>query len=133
MDVLTTRTAPRYTRPEGITSYLLASTRTCGAEHLTTSLVDVDPGGAQRVHSHAPEQIYFILEGRGRMTVGTVSRHVQAGDCVFIPSRTRHGLENTSSDRLRYFSAAAPAFLPQELESFWPLSAAKPREEPGEE
>lgn len=27
--------APRYIRPEGITSHLLASPRTCNAEHLT--------------------------------------------------------------------------------------------------
>ena len=38
MHVLKKETAPRYVRPEGITSYLLASPRTSSAEHLTTTL-----------------------------------------------------------------------------------------------
>src|SRR5262249_5581857 len=71
MRILTRETAPRYIRPEGIVSYLLASPRTCGAVHLAASLVEIQPGGAQRVHAHDPEQLYFILEGSGRMTVGT--------------------------------------------------------------
>ncbi len=123
MIVLRNRTAPRYKRPEGITSYLLASAKTAGAEHLTCTYVEIDPGGRQRVHRHAPEQIYFILEGHGQMTVGTETKEVEAGDCVFIPSGADHGLQNASKDVLRYFSAAAPAFEMHELEALWPLPA----------
>ena len=36
MQVLTKEKAPRYRRPEGATSYLLASPRTSQAKHLTT-------------------------------------------------------------------------------------------------
>jgi hypothetical protein len=60
MHVLKKETAPRYTRPEGITSYLLASPRTSGAEHLTTTLAVLQPGGEQRIHSHRPEQVYWV-------------------------------------------------------------------------
>jgi len=60
MHVLKKETAPRYMRPEGITSYLLASPRTSSAEHLTTTLAVIQPGGEQRLHSHRPEQVYFI-------------------------------------------------------------------------
>jgi len=74
MHVLKKETAPRYVRPEGITSYLLASPRTSSAEHLTTTLAVIQPGGEQRIHSHQPEQVYFILEGTGLMTVGACRR-----------------------------------------------------------
>ena len=70
MHVLKKETAPRYVRPEGITSYLLASPRTSSAEYLTTTLAVIQAGGEQRLHSHRPEQVYFIHEGRGLMTVG---------------------------------------------------------------
>src|SRR5262249_36416510 len=110
-----------YVRPEGIVSYLLASPRTCGAVHLAASLVEIQPGGAQRVHAHDPEQLYFILEGSGRMTVGTEAAQVKAGDCVFIPSGALHGLTNDGPTMLTYFSAAAPAFTSEELAQFWPL------------
>ncbi len=57
MHVLKKEAAPRYTRPEGITSYLLASPRTSSAEHLTTTLAVIQPGGEQQLHSHRPEQV----------------------------------------------------------------------------
>ena len=74
MHVLTKDTAPRYVRPEGITSYLLVSSRTSSAEYLTTTLAVIQPGGEQRIHSHRPEQVYFILEGSGLMTVGSETK-----------------------------------------------------------
>ena len=123
MKILRKNTAPRYRRKEGISSYLLASSRTCGAGHLTTTLVDIEPGGQQRVHSHAPEQIYFILEGEGTMTIGDDTAEVQQGDCVFVPSGSPHGIRNQTTRVLRYLSAAAPAFADAELVSFWPLQS----------
>jgi len=123
MHVFKRETAPRYTRPEGITSYLLASPRTTSAEHLTTTLAVIQPGGEQRLHSHPPEQIYFILEGRGLMTVGGETQRVGPGDCVFIPSGQQHGLKNDGDVTLRYFSAAASAYEPGHLEKTWSLQS----------
>ena len=121
MKIVQKRTAPRYQRTEGIISYLLASSRTAGAHHLTVTLVEIEPGGHQRLHSHLPEQIYFILEGTGKMTVDKETREVRAGDCVFIPSQAVHGLANMADSLLSYLSAAAPAFETGELEALWPL------------
>ena len=121
MKVLRSEQAPRYKREEGITSYLLASARTCDAGFLTTTLVELEPGGRQQVHSHEPEQVYFLLEGHGRMTVGSEEAEVRAGECVFVPSGMPHGLQNTGSGRLRYFSAASSSFSRGELERLWPL------------
>jgi mannose-6-phosphate isomerase-like protein (cupin superfamily) len=123
MQILKKETAPRYTRPEGITSHLLASPRTSTAEHLTTTLAEIQPGGDQRLHRHRPEQVYFILEGSGLMTVGDETQRVGAGDCVFIPSDQPTGLRNDTANVLRYFSAAAPAYERAQLESSWPLKS----------
>lgn len=123
MKILKKESAPRYIRREGIISYLLASSRTSDAEYLTTSLVEIRPGGNQRIHDHIPEQVYFILKGNGLMTVGDEKAHVGPGDCIFIPSQTPHGLENDREKLLRYFSAAAPAFEPRQLETLWPLKS----------
>ena len=119
--VLRKKSAPRYKRDAGIVSYLLASARTSQSQYLTTTLVEIEPGGIQRIHSHIPEQIYFILEGSGSMTVGSESEQVGSGDCVFIPSGSDHGLINDGDSTLRYFSASAPTFEKSELYEFWPL------------
>lgn len=121
--ILRKYTAPRYMRKEGITSYLLASPRTCDAKQLTTSLVEIIPGGEQRIHIHIPEQIYYILEGSGFMRVGEDTAHVERGDCIFIPSGEPHGLRNDGEVLLRYLSAAAPSFLPEQIERLWPLKS----------
>lgn len=123
MKILRRERAPRYCRQEGITSYLLASPRTSDARHLTTTLVEIEPGGEQRVHSHAPEQIYFILEGVGLMSVGAETEQVAAGDCILVPSEAPHGLRNNGDVILRYFSAAAPSFTADQLERWWPLES----------
>jgi mannose-6-phosphate isomerase-like protein (cupin superfamily) len=123
MRILKKKTAPRYVREEGIVSYLLASPRTSDAKQLTTSVVEISPGGGQRVHSHVPEQIYFILEGGGMMTVGDQREHVGSGDCIFIPTEIPHGLDNDGEVLLRYFSAAAPSFSRKQLEDLWPLKS----------
>lgn len=123
MQVIKKEAAPRYQRSEGITSYLLASPRTTSAVHLTTTLAVIEPGGEQRIHSHSPEQVYFILEGSGLMSVGNETQRVGPGDCVFIPSRQPHGLKNDGDVTLRYFSAAAPAYPPGHLEKTWALKS----------
>jgi mannose-6-phosphate isomerase-like protein (cupin superfamily) len=123
MEILKRRTAPRYVRDEGITSYLLASPVTSRATYLTTSQVEIEPGGEQRVHSHALEQVYYIVEGEGMMTVGDERAHVGPGDCVFVPAGKPHGLKNEGGVLLKYFSAAAPSFNGQELRNLWPLKS----------
>ena len=122
MDILTPEKAPRYKR-DNITSHLLASSLTCQSKHLTTSLVEMAPGGVQNLHSHMPEQTYFILEGSGSMTVGAQTGDVGVGDCVFIPSGTPHGLINTGDVPLKYYSAAGPSFPADKLEELWPLQS----------
>ena len=125
MNILQRDTAPRYRRPEGITSYLLASSRTCGALHLTTTLVEIEPGGEQRIHQHSPEQVYFILAGAGEMSVAGETRMVGPGDSVFVPSGSPHGITNPGQVLLRYFSAAAPAFAAEELAVLWPMASER--------
>ena len=121
MEILKKNDSPRYIRKEGIKSYLLASPVTCNSTHLTTTLVELEPGGKQRVHKHEPEQVYFIIDGTGKMTVGDEHQIVNSDDCIFIPSNEAHGLENIGESKLRYFSAAYPSFTKEELGNFWAI------------
>ena len=120
MNISARHSAPRYIR-DGVTSYLLASKRTGGAENIAVTLVEMDVDGIQHIHKHEPEQTYTILEGSGVMTVDGERKLVQAGDCIFIPSWVEHGLENTGGMALMYLSAASPSFTLQECFDWWPL------------
>jgi mannose-6-phosphate isomerase-like protein (cupin superfamily) len=119
MKIATKNTAQTYSR-DGIKSYLLVSGITTDSRQLTTTLVEMDSGGLQHLHSHQQEQCYFIIEGEGEMTVGREKAMVGPGDCIFIPSNEPHGLKNTGGGFLKYFSAASPSWSRKELVDLWP-------------
>ena len=120
MHITNKRNTRRYQRDD-ISSYLLVSEISTGSKHITTTLVEMEPGGRQHIHAHVTEQCYFILEGRGQMTVGEETREVKAGDSIFVPSSTKHGLLNTGDGVLRYLSAGSPPFGAQAEADLWPL------------
>ena len=69
------------------------------------------PGRAVTPHHHRElEEIYYILSGRGRMTVGKQSNTVEAGDAIYVPRGHRHTLENTGDEPIRLLVVCGPAF-----------------------
>lgn len=120
MHIFSTNDSPSYER-NGSFSRLLVSTATTGSKYLTATEVDVPKGAIQALHSHDEEQLYYILEGVGEMTVGSETLEIKQGDCVFIPSGHEHGLRNSRNLTLRYFSCSAPVLGGIErLQKIWP-------------
>jgi len=70
------------------------------------------PGCAVTPHRHRQiEEIYYIVAGRGVMTVGDETREVGPGDAVYIPRGNRHTLENTGADPIKLILVCGPAFF----------------------
>ena len=128
MKIVRKDTVPRYKR-DNITSALLVSRLTTKAKSLTVTIVEMEPEGIQQVHSHEQEQMYYILEGSGEMTVVKETRDVLKGDCIFFHRNAPHGLKNTGKTILRYLSAASPSFTVQECQDLWPLPSLKEEQE----
>jgi mannose-6-phosphate isomerase-like protein (cupin superfamily) len=64
----------------------------------------VVPAGASiGVHTHDPddEEIYIVISGRGRMTLGGETFIVESGDVIVNPPSGTHGLENIGNTELR--------------------------------
>ena len=71
----------------------------------------LEPGQAVTPHFHREtEEVYYVLEGEGVMTVGGESRAVSAGDAILIPLNTVHSLENTGAATMRIVLVCGPAF-----------------------
>jgi len=69
------------------------------------------PGHSVRPHHHRQiEEIYYIVAGRGVMTVGDEQQTVGPGDAVYIPREHRHSLENTGAEPMRIVLVCGPAF-----------------------
>lgn len=70
------------------------------------------PGCAVIPHHHREiEEIYYIVSGRGLMTVGDETREVEAGDAVYVPRGHRHTLANTGVQPITLLVACGPAFF----------------------
>jgi quercetin dioxygenase-like cupin family protein len=52
-----------------------------------------EPGQAQRVHTHAgADKFYVVVSGRARMTVGDETREAGPGTVVWAPADVPHGV-----------------------------------------
>jgi len=78
------------------------------AETSEAFIVVLQPGEAPPHHVHEDtEQIFYILEGRGILSVGAdpiTSYPVQPGDFVRIPAKTLHSIRCEGNPSLRYLS-----------------------------
>jgi mannose-6-phosphate isomerase-like protein (cupin superfamily) len=73
---------------------------------------EVLPAGKRvgRHHHLETEEVYYILQGAGRMTVGNETNEVAAGDAIFIPRGAAHTLENTGQTPMTILLVCGPAY-----------------------
>jgi len=70
-------------------------------EHFFCDTYCFEPGQEQKPHTHAHEdKVYYVLEGRGRFTVGAEERELGAGEIALAPAGQNHGVANRSEARL---------------------------------
>jgi quercetin dioxygenase-like cupin family protein len=63
----------------------------------------LEPGGELAAHSHAPPEIYHVLEGSALVTIDGVERKVSAGATVFIPGDAVHSVRNPFDQAFKVF------------------------------
>lgn len=75
------------------------------------------PGGATLLHRHhASEELYHIVSGMGRMTLGDEEFAIVAGDTILIPPGTPHCLHNNGDEPLCLLCCCAPAYRHEDTE-----------------
>jgi len=73
---------------------------------------EVGPGQATRPHRLAGSEVYYILEGRGRMHVDAEEAEVAEGQAVYVPPRAIQFIENPGPGMLRFLCLVDPAWTP---------------------
>ena len=77
----------------------------------------VAPAMKTVLHRHIKtEEIYYITQGQGRMTLGLATFDVAAGDTICIAPGTPHRIENTGRKALKILCACAPAYSHEDTE-----------------
>ncbi|HPW18263.1 MAG TPA: cupin domain-containing protein [Candidatus Aminicenantes bacterium] len=70
----------------------------------------VEPGAWTLPHRLAGAEVYYVLEGTGRMRVGDEEAPVAAGDAVYIPPGALQSIGNTGPGRLSFLCIVDPAW-----------------------
>ncbi len=89
----------------------LLAWRNSSIRNQTLAEARVSPGTTTEAHHHIrTEEIYFILEGEGRMIIEGESRPVGHGDAIAIPPGAVHRITNTGDRVLRFLCCCAPGY-----------------------
>lgn len=69
-------------------------------EHFHETIIE--PHATIGYHQHTGnEEVYYIVEGRGKMTLNGNEVEVEPGDAIITQSGDSHGLSNTSDSEMR--------------------------------
>lgn len=80
-------------------------------EGISVAEATVMPGQETAAHRHnASQEIYYVLEGRGSMTLGGDARDVRKGDAILIPPGTVHRIRNAGDKKLRFLCICHPPY-----------------------
>jgi len=111
MEVRNIHEVPPFTTKDGSEiRELLAYRNSCIAAQ-SLAEARLPPGGATTRHYHPrTEEIYYLLEGSGRMELGDELRDVGPGDAVAIPPGRVHQIVNTGDGTLKFLCCCVPAY-----------------------
>ena len=69
----------------------------------------LEPGQAQKVHSHAgSDKVYLVLSGRAMVTVGAEQRELGPQEAVLAAAGEPHGVRNDSASRVTLLVVTTP-------------------------
>lgn len=111
MDIRNIEEVPAFITKDGSEIRELLAHRNSCIQKQSLAEARVAPGASTAPHYHPlTEEIYYILAGRGQMTLDGESRDVAAGDAIAIPPGAIHTIACTSAETLRFLCTCAPGY-----------------------
>jgi quercetin dioxygenase-like cupin family protein len=86
-------------------------TPVASADNASVNLVLAPPRSILKMHYHKfRDEIAYVIKGQAAFNVSGQEYAIKAGDLMYIPSGTLHGLTVTGNESMRVISTFAPAF-----------------------
>jgi quercetin dioxygenase-like cupin family protein len=85
----------------GMTWFSLFDSAITPTQGLAVGIAEFPAGGSNTDHWHAQPELYYILEGEGRLEVDGVAYQVRKGDAIYVPGDALHTLKNEAKDLLK--------------------------------
>lgn len=111
MEIVNLEDAKPFITKDGSEIRELLAHRNSSIRNQSLAEARIPPGMTTTPHHHPrSEEIYFILQGEGQMTIGDQSHDVRMGDAIAIPPGSVHKIRNTGSEILRLLCCCAPGY-----------------------
>jgi mannose-6-phosphate isomerase-like protein (cupin superfamily) len=111
MDIYNIAAVPAFITVDGSEIRELLAHRNSCIRNQSLAEARLLPGARTTAHYHPrAEEIYYILEGTGRMQIGAELRDVGPGDAIAIPPGAIHQITNTSEKAIRFLCCCAPGY-----------------------
>ena len=104
------RSAPFITKDRSEIRSILDRTNST-ATNQSLAEATLPPGAETEEHSHPrTEEIYYVLHGRGLMTLEGKGGEVGPGDGILIPPGARHTIRNIGREPLVFLCCCSPPY-----------------------
>jgi mannose-6-phosphate isomerase-like protein (cupin superfamily) len=111
VDVRNITQVPAFITKDGSEIREILAYRNSCIRHQSLAEARLPVGGVITPHHHPKsEEIYYILEGRGQMTVGSETREVGPGEAIAIPPGEVHKIATLGDEPLKFLCCCAPAY-----------------------
>jgi len=70
----------------------------------------LETGKKSKRHKMKSSEIYYILEGSGKLTVNEESHILQKDDSAYVPPNAEQFIENSGSEDLKFLCIVEPAW-----------------------
>ncbi len=89
-----------------------------GSKNISVAEATVAPQKETFLHFHkTSEEVYYILEGEGLLSVGEKKIYVKTSDVVLIPPKTPHKIKNLKKDLdLKILCVCSPPYSHEDTE-----------------
>lgn len=100
----------------GALSKELAGPETTGSSRVDFRISRYAPMAYVQEHVHkVQEQVYYVLEGEGILTLDDTKNLMRPHDYVYVPPGVRHSFTNTGTDGLVFLVITTPASDDEEM------------------
>jgi len=68
------------------------------------------PGKKSKLHKISSSEIYYILEGSGKLKIDEETHQLEKDDSAYVPPNSKQFIENTGSIDLKFLCIVEPAW-----------------------
>ena len=70
----------------------------------------LESGKKSKLHKMSSSEIYYILEGSGKLKINEDTYHLEKDDSAYVPPNSKQFIENIGSINLRFLCIVEPAW-----------------------